>query len=144
MDGGIMAEWHYVVDGTPVGPVTGEDVENRFRDGVIDRDTLVWSDGMPEWLPMHEIEAFKGLTRKSSPPPLPGSPAAVPTVEPNPVPGPDAEDASDAEKEQIRRSNLRMSEPPMPWTRYFARSFDVSVLGTVLLTIAFVATPYVS
>lgn len=139
-----MGEWHYVVDGAPVGPVTWEDIENRFREGVIDRDTLVWSDGMSKWLPMHEVEAFKGLTRKSSPPPLPGSAATAPVVKPESVPEPDAKDASDTEKEQIKLSNLRMSEPRIPWTRYFARTFDVSVLGTVLLTIAFIGSSYMS
>lgn len=139
-----MTEWHYVVDSTPVGPVTGKDVESKFREGVIDGDTLVWAEGMPEWLPMQKIEAFKGLTRKSSPPPLPGSSTAVPTVEPDPVSEPDADKVSDAEKEQIRLSNLRMSEPRIPWTRYFARTFDVSVLGTVLLTTAFIGSSYLS
>lgn len=139
-----MAEWHYVVDGAPVGPVGEDDVENRFREGVIDRDTLAWTEGMPEWLPLHEIDTFNRLTRKSSPPPLPGSIATVPTVEPDIVAEPDAEEVSPAEKEQIRLSNLRMSEPRIPWTRYFARTFDVSVLGTVLLTTAFIASSHLS
>lgn len=146
-----MAEWHYVAGGQPVGPVAAEDIENRFQEGVIDRDTLVWSEDLPEWQPIRQVEAFDALTRKKAPPPIPGTVQPKASAEPDPVPFPEndeiaseKEEASEEERNQIRLSNLRMSEPPIPWTRYFARTFDVSVLGTVLLTIAFVATPYVS
>lgn len=60
-----MAEWHYVADGKSVDPVTADDIHERFRDGTIDRDTLVWTDGMPDWQPIHEIEVFKSLTKRA-------------------------------------------------------------------------------
>lgn len=48
------------------------------------------------------------------------------------------------EKEQIELSNLRVSEPKIPWSRYFARTLDVSILATVLLTSSLLISPYVS
>ena len=48
-----MAEWHYVADGKPVGPVTADDIHEKFRDGTIKPYTLVWSDGMPGWPSLH-------------------------------------------------------------------------------------------
>lgn len=137
-----MAEWHYAVGGQPVGPVEVEDVENMFRERIIDRDTLVWTEGMPGWRPMHEIPAFHGLTRQSLPPPLPdrlGSQA----VEPDSAQLASSEMRAE-DTEQVRLSNIRMSEPQIPWTRYFARVFDVAVLGSAVLTVAFVAASYLS
>jgi hypothetical protein len=131
-----MAEWHYVVDGKPVGPVTTDDISQVFREGVVQHETLVWTEGMPEWRPIHEVEAFDSLTHKSAPPPLPGSPPAVLSVEPDPVSALDID-------VQVKLSNLRVSEPRIPWTRYFARLFDISVLGTLILTAAMLVSPYI-
>ncbi|CAI2934993.1 RDD family protein [Aminobacter niigataensis] len=151
-----MAEWHYVADGNPVGPVTADDIHERFRDGTIKRDTLVWTDGMPGWRAIHEIEDFDSLTKKKLPPPIPGVSPVVPEVPVIPVNA--VEEAAHAvphleiderpvsalERQQIELSNLRVSEPRIPWTRYFARTFDVSVLGTVLISSILLISPYVS
>lgn len=139
-----MAEWHYVADGKPVGPITADDIHEKFRDGTIKRDTLVWSDGMPGWQAIHEIADFDTLTKKKLPPPIPGVPPAVPVAPEVPVVAVeeaavpeleiDERPMTEQEREQIGLSNLRVSEPRIPWTRYFARTFDVSVLGTALIT----------
>ncbi|TIO30411.1 RDD family protein [Mesorhizobium sp.] len=146
-----MAEWHYVADGKPAGPVTADNIHEKFRDGTVERNTLVWTEGMPGWQPIHEVEDFSGLTKRSVPPPVPGSLPAVPdvpisTVEADAVPELeiDEQPASAKEGEQIELSNLRVSEPRIPWSRYFARTFDVSVLGTVLITSSLLISPYVS
>lgn len=135
-----MAEWHYAVGGQPVGPVAVRDVEKIFRERIIDRDTLMWTEGMPGWRPLHEIPALNGLIRQGAPPPLPDSLGSQSV---------DASQLLGAEKcvediEQAKLSNIRMSEPQIPWTRYFARAFDVAVLGSLLLTATFVAASYLS
>lgn len=146
-----MAEWHYVADGKPVGPVTADDIHEKFHDGTIKRDTLVWSDGMPGWRAIHEIADFDTLTKKKLPPPIPGVPPAVPvapvvTVEEATVPELEIDERpiTEQERERIGLSNLQVSEPRIPWTRYFARTFDVSVLGTALITSTLLISPYVS
>ena len=139
-----MTEWHYMVGGKPVGPITADDIERKFREGVVQRDTLVWTEGMPEWRPMHEVDAFSSVTRKSSPPPIPGSPPVAPSVEPNPTSDSEIAESSVKDREQIKLSNLRTSEPRIPWSRYFARMLDVSVLCSLILILSIVVSPYIS
>lgn len=151
-----MAEWHYVANGKAVGPVTADDIHGKFRDGTIRPDTLIWTDGMSGWQAIHEVGDFDSLTKKKLPPPVPGAPPAVPEAPVIPINA--MEESADAvlhleiderpvsalERQQIDLSNLRVSEPRIPWTRCFARTFDISVLGTVLITSTLLISSYVS
>jgi hypothetical protein len=42
--------WHYVENGRQVGPVTDEQLLQLFGAGKINGGTLVWHEGMPDWL----------------------------------------------------------------------------------------------
>jgi hypothetical protein len=41
--------WYYVLDGQRFGPVAETELVELFRSGKINRDTLVWREGMAEW-----------------------------------------------------------------------------------------------
>ena len=43
--------WHYLEGSEQRGPVTDADLEALFRAGTVRADTLVWREGMAEWLP---------------------------------------------------------------------------------------------
>ena len=43
--------WHYLEGSEQRGPVTDADLEALFRAGTVRPDTLVWREGMAEWLP---------------------------------------------------------------------------------------------
>ena len=43
--------WHYVEQGQQTGPVSDEQFAELVRTGKINADTLVWRDGMADWLP---------------------------------------------------------------------------------------------
>ena len=43
--------WFYAQAGQRQGPVTEEQLEGLVRDGVVKPDTLVWREGMADWLP---------------------------------------------------------------------------------------------
>jgi uncharacterized RDD family membrane protein YckC len=43
--------WHYHLNGSTVGPVQAEELQNLFRTRAISGETLVWSEGMADWVP---------------------------------------------------------------------------------------------
>jgi uncharacterized RDD family membrane protein YckC len=50
-----MANYHYAVNGQSNGPVTIEQIDDLVKTGSIASDTLIWTDGMPEWQPYSAI-----------------------------------------------------------------------------------------
>ncbi len=47
----MSTEWYYAVEGTSHGPVDQAEFEHLVSVGAIRSDTLVWQDGMEDWLP---------------------------------------------------------------------------------------------
>lgn len=76
------AEWWYASGGERAGPVTLQALEQAIDDGAIDRDTLVWRDGMAQWQAAGSVDDVNALF-PVEPPPLPA--AEEPT--PPPLPG---------------------------------------------------------
>ena len=62
-----MADWHYAVGGQRQGPVAEHDLRNLIASGQIPATTLVWSEGMPDWVAAGTLPQFSG----GSIPPLP-------------------------------------------------------------------------
>lgn len=92
-------DWFYHAPGQGrVGPLSADELRARYRDRRLQRDTLVWRDGLPEWQPLERLMDELGLrdvvqdTRL--PPPLPavmpiamaplGAAAAGPSARPGP------------------------------------------------------------
>src|SRR5436305_5846496 len=70
--------WFYVQEGKPVGPVGVNDVVELLRARRLGPASFVWSEGMPEWLPVAEVPTLKPLLVPLSvlpPPALPPPPA---------------------------------------------------------------------
>ncbi len=63
--------WYYVKDGVRQGPVEESELRGLVAESVIKSDTLVWHEGMSDWLPFS--------TAPSTPTP---EPIRVPVVEP--------------------------------------------------------------
>jgi uncharacterized RDD family membrane protein YckC len=53
----IPMQWYYSLNGQRLGPVAQSDFEKLVTDGVVKADTLVWSQGMAEWLPYAKVAA---------------------------------------------------------------------------------------
>ena len=47
--------WHYLEGSAQRGPVTDADFDTLVRGGTIRHDTLVWREGMAEWLPYAQV-----------------------------------------------------------------------------------------
>lgn len=56
------------------GPLSTAELRERVRDGLLERTTLVWREGMPEWQPLQALAAELGLPAVATPPPLPPPP----------------------------------------------------------------------
>ena len=62
-------DWHVVEAGRALGPLRREELAEAARAGRLQRETLVWSAGMPDWLPAGDVKA---LAEFFAPPPVPG------------------------------------------------------------------------
>ena len=49
--------WYYVMDGERVGPVEEEQLRGLVASGTVTPETLVWADGMSDWVPYGEVGA---------------------------------------------------------------------------------------
>ncbi len=49
------AEWHVAIADEQIGPMTLSAVEEQWHAGAIDAESVVWKQGMPDWLPLAEV-----------------------------------------------------------------------------------------
>ena len=71
-----MEEWYYALNGGQQGPVTREQLEQLLTGGTCPWDTLVWRDGMADWVAANTVAEFSA-----------GGMAATPYAAPQPVLG---------------------------------------------------------
>ena len=74
----ISDVWHFVEGGKRAGPFTEDEMKGFVRQGRVRSDTLVWCDGMTDWMPLHLskgapllLEASETV-KQATPPALPG------------------------------------------------------------------------
>ena len=71
--------WHYTIDNTPQNPVVEAVIAQLIANGTIHANTLVWREGMTEWLPLASTElAHYANPQPQSPLRSPVGPVAVP------------------------------------------------------------------
>lgn len=63
-----MAEWYYAEGDEQLGPVSGEDLKERFQRGQMDPSTLVWHESMKDWMPASRVPYL--MDQKAAVPPL--------------------------------------------------------------------------
>jgi len=47
--------WFYSLDGQQSGPVSDSQMDDLLRSGKINRNTLVWREGMTDWQPLNQV-----------------------------------------------------------------------------------------
>ena len=62
--------WHYVEQGQQIGPVTDAQLASLFQTGAVNADTLVWRDGLPDWIPFRDAKLDATAPPANVPPPL--------------------------------------------------------------------------
>ena len=75
-----MSAWHYVQNGQPKGPVDDSTLQTFLGNGTLPVNTLVWREGMPQWLPAREVAELAGSFPPGAPPPIPQSPILPPPL----------------------------------------------------------------
>jgi len=61
----------YASNGTQHGPVSFEQMQSLFAARTINRDSLVWKQGMSTWTALKEVDELKSFLGGNTPPPLP-------------------------------------------------------------------------
>lgn len=69
--------WYYAHEGQQTGPVSHEEFVNLVNTGVIRADTLVWREGMSNWLPYATVVASQSPS-PSTQPAAPANPVFTP------------------------------------------------------------------
>lgn len=65
--------YFYAANGQQAGPVNFEQLRQLFANRTINRDTLVWKQGMSNWTALKDVEELKAFLGGSTPPPLPNA-----------------------------------------------------------------------
>jgi uncharacterized RDD family membrane protein YckC len=50
-----LVNWYYALEGKQVGPITDADFQTLVQSGTVRADTLVWREGMANWLPYAQL-----------------------------------------------------------------------------------------
>ncbi|WP_439603128.1 RDD family protein [Devosia sp.] len=148
-------QWYYSGDGAAVGPRTADDIEDLFVTRQITADTLVWRKGMADWVALGDTDEFAHLA--DAPPPLEAGRQAMAVAGEGEtlLDTRRADDDGRAAAEDDRHEGddepafelAAASAGPRlagPWERYFARSIDVTIIASVLLTGLYWALPWIS
>ena len=76
----MMGQWRRlrsdhsgIGNGQQHGPVNFEQLKSLFANRTVNRDSLVWKQGMSEWAALKDVEELKAFLGGSTPPPLPGA-----------------------------------------------------------------------
>lgn len=75
-----MAQWHYGSSAGQHGPVEENELRALIASGNVGPETLVWRDGMSDWLPLGSVPELR--TGSVSPYAPPGAPGYYPPVMP--------------------------------------------------------------
>ncbi|RBF13976.1 RDD family protein, partial [Xanthomonas oryzae pv. oryzae] len=53
-----MTQWYYAdAQRQRQGPVDTDTLRRRLSQGIIDRSSLVWREGLAQWVALHEVAA---------------------------------------------------------------------------------------
>lgn len=69
----VAVTYYYALNGQQAGPVNFEQLSALFANRTVNKDTLVWKQGMQSWVALSEVEELKAFLGGSMPPPLPGN-----------------------------------------------------------------------
>ena len=61
-----MADWFYGKDGTQHGPVSELEISTLISSGQIDATSILWREGMSDWLPVNQIPEFQSTSSAAS------------------------------------------------------------------------------
>jgi membrane protease subunit (stomatin/prohibitin family) len=63
--------YHYASNGQQMGPVSIDRLKELFASRTVNKDSLVWKQGMQNWSALKDVEELKPFLGGNTPPPLP-------------------------------------------------------------------------
>ncbi|WP_209401523.1 SPFH domain-containing protein [Pseudozobellia sp. WGM2] len=66
-----QVSYYYAVNGQQNGPVPFDKLKELFANRSINRDSLIWKQGLSNWVALKEVEELKSFLGGNTPPPLP-------------------------------------------------------------------------
>ncbi len=69
----VQIHYFYAHNGQQAGPVSFDQLKSLFANRTINKDSLIWKQGMTNWTALKDIEELKSFLGGSTPPPLPGN-----------------------------------------------------------------------
>lgn len=70
----MKKEWYIFINSSHIGPYSLIEIKGFYEKRDIKENTLVWKEGMTEWLPLNKVESFSvpiSVSIEDVPPPLP-------------------------------------------------------------------------
>jgi membrane protease subunit (stomatin/prohibitin family) len=67
----VQIQYFYAVNGQQMGPVSIEQLKGFFANRTINKDSLVWKQGMVNWTPLKDVQELQSFLGGNTPPPLP-------------------------------------------------------------------------
>ena len=69
----VQVSYYYAVNGQQSGPVSFDRLKELFASRTINRDSLIWKQGMDNWASLKDIDELKSFLGGNTPPPLPSN-----------------------------------------------------------------------
>ena len=69
----VQVQYFYAVNGQQVGPVSFDQLKVLFANRTVNKESLVWKQGMANWSAIKDVEELKAFLGGSTPPPLTGA-----------------------------------------------------------------------
>ncbi|UOB19209.1 SPFH domain-containing protein [Abyssalbus ytuae] len=69
----VQIQYYYAVNGQQMGPVPFDKLKELFANRTINKDSLIWKQGMAAWTSLKDVEELKSFLGGNTPPPLPES-----------------------------------------------------------------------
>ncbi|NAS31066.1 DUF4339 domain-containing protein [Flavobacteriaceae bacterium R38] len=69
----VQTQYFYALDGQQAGPVSFDGLKELFAKRVVNKDSLIWKQGMANWTALKEVEELKTFLGGNTPPPLPNA-----------------------------------------------------------------------
>ncbi|MBE14916.1 MAG: SPFH domain-containing protein [Dokdonia sp.] len=68
-----QVQYYYATNGTQHGPVSFDQLKSLFASRTINKESLIWKQGMSGWKALQEVEELKSFLGGNTPPPLPSN-----------------------------------------------------------------------
>lgn len=69
----VQIAYYYAANGQQMGPVSFDKLKELFANRTINKDSLLWKQGMANWAALKDIEELKAFLGSNTPPPLPNA-----------------------------------------------------------------------